>query len=138
MGRARILVVLFGAIPATGWGVYLLHSGALNPFWTFVCWFAAVAHWIADLTSKRTLSHPWIRGAVVLGLSLGILLALVPVGLNARGWLMYLTRFTLEEHLEILGVLGALLAPIVASAFCLGAMLTDHRQRLKTREADTQ
>jgi len=129
--KHRALVILFGAIPASGWGLYLLKAGALwNPLWIFACWLSAIALWVSAFAPSWARARPASRWAVAFGLLWGICLAAVPAGLNARAWLVYFGLLSPREHVVLLGVLGTLIAPIGVAAYCLRSMLVTSKQSI--------
>lgn len=122
MSTREKLHILFGAIPATGWGVYIIQAG-WDPHWIFMCWCGAIALWIAALAPDRARSRASTRWAVVLGLFLGICLAVVPVGFNVMAWLMHFGALSPSEHLTLFVVFAALSAPVVVAAYALVCMV---------------
>ena len=122
MSTREKLHILFGAIPATGWGVYIVQAG-WDPHWIFVCWYGAISLWATALAPDWARSRAGIRWALVPGLFLGICLAVIPVGFNVMAWLMHLTALSLSEHLRMFVVFGALAAPVVVAAHALVSMI---------------
>ncbi len=116
--KHRLVIIFFGAIPATGWAWYLVQAGGFKPFWVVVCWAAAAAFWIAALASNKIRRLPVYRWSVLLTLSLGVFFATVPLVLNVRAWLLHFDRMSLDHHLMVAGILVLLLSPVGAAAYC--------------------
>ena len=122
VAAAATVLILFGALPATGWAVHLMQAGGFNPLWILICCAAAAGFWVVALAPDKLHEFAICRWSVVFALSAGVFLATVPMVLNARAWLIHFERLSLDQHLTISGVLVLLISSVLTVAYCFRLM----------------